>query len=162
MVHCVFIDFSCIFLLIHLVLSISGFNAISFLLITKIICDNINSNFPTLRISDDTTFLQKIKMSLIKVKDKFQVTIPAAIRKIAKLDVGDLLEITVKEDGIFLRRKTINYREDIIGELRDALAETVEEDNTIIKKSDDEIMDEAIKTIREVRAEKHQKKRNMK
>lgn len=101
-------------------------------------------------------------MSLIKVKDKFQVTIPAAIRKIAKLDVGDLLEITVKEDGIFLRRKTINYREDIIGELRDALAETVEEDNTIIKKSDDEIMDEAIKTIREVRAEKHQKKRNMK
>ena len=35
-------------------------------------------------------------MSLVKVKEKFQVTLPAAIRQKAGVDVGDLLEATVQ------------------------------------------------------------------
>ncbi|MCK5784419.1 MAG: AbrB/MazE/SpoVT family DNA-binding domain-containing protein [Desulfobacterales bacterium] len=32
-------------------------------------------------------------MPLVKIKDKFQVTIPASIRKAIELDIGDLLEV---------------------------------------------------------------------
>lgn len=35
-------------------------------------------------------------MSLVKVKEKFQVTLPAAIRQKVGVDVGDLLEATVQ------------------------------------------------------------------
>ena len=41
-------------------------------------------------------------MPLVKVKDKFQVTIPADIRKAIKLDIGDLLEAELREEGILL------------------------------------------------------------
>lgn len=40
-------------------------------------------------------------MPMIKVKEKFQVTIPDAIRKEAGLAVGDYLEV-VSEDGVIV------------------------------------------------------------
>jgi AbrB family looped-hinge helix DNA binding protein len=46
-------------------------------------------------------------MSLVKVKEKFQVTLPAAIRQQAGLAVGDLLEIEVKGNKITLTPKSI-------------------------------------------------------
>lgn len=44
-------------------------------------------------------------MPLVKVKEKFQVTLPTAIRKKAGVDVGDLLEATVKGKKIMLTPK---------------------------------------------------------
>ena len=35
-------------------------------------------------------------MPLVKVKEKFQVTIPTALRKAVRLSVGDLLEAEAK------------------------------------------------------------------
>ena len=43
--------------------------------------------------------------SLIRVKDKFQITIPVALRTATALQLGDYLEATQFEDGIFFRPK---------------------------------------------------------
>jgi AbrB family looped-hinge helix DNA binding protein len=50
-------------------------------------------------------------MSLVKVKEKFQVTIPTSLRKTVRLAVGDLLEAEAKGNVIILRPKSVVDRE---------------------------------------------------
>ena len=50
-------------------------------------------------------------MSLVKVKDKYQVTLPAEIRKQVGLAVGDLLEVEIKGAQITLTPKSVVDRE---------------------------------------------------
>ena len=50
-------------------------------------------------------------MSLVTVKPKFQVTIPAKLRKGINLHEGDLLDATLVEGGILLRPKEVVDRE---------------------------------------------------
>lgn len=40
---------------------------------------------------------------LVRVKDKFQVTIPVQVREAAAIQAGDYLEVTAVPDGILLR-----------------------------------------------------------
>ena len=46
-------------------------------------------------------------MPLVTVKPKFQITIPAKLRKGLDLHEGDLLEATVVGDGILFRPKEV-------------------------------------------------------
>lgn len=46
-------------------------------------------------------------MTLIKVKDKYQVTLPISIRKIAHVAVGDILEAKVADKKITLTPKAV-------------------------------------------------------
>ncbi len=50
-------------------------------------------------------------MSLVKVREKYQVTLPAAVRRKAGIAVGDLLEAQVKGTKITLTPKRIVDRE---------------------------------------------------
>ncbi len=50
-------------------------------------------------------------MALVKIKEKYQVTIPAALREKAGLEVGDLLEAKVVGRKITLTPKTVLDRE---------------------------------------------------
>ena len=52
-------------------------------------------------------------MPQIKVKQKFQVTIPSSIRKAAGLAVGDYLEALVEGDNIVLKPKAQAERDAI-------------------------------------------------
>ena len=45
---------------------------------------------------------------LVRVKDKFQVTIPVEVRAAISIEKGDYLEATVYEGGILLRPKRIS------------------------------------------------------
>jgi AbrB family looped-hinge helix DNA binding protein len=45
--------------------------------------------------------------NLIRVKDKFQITIPVALRTATALQLGDYLEATQFEDGILLRPQRV-------------------------------------------------------
>ena len=54
-------------------------------------------------------------MPLVKVKTKYQVTLPVAVRKKAGLAVGDLLEAEVKGKKITLTPKSIIDREIALG-----------------------------------------------
>lgn len=49
-------------------------------------------------------------VSLVKVKDKYQVTLPVDIRRKARLAVGDMLEATVKGTLITLTPKAVVNR----------------------------------------------------
>ena len=46
-------------------------------------------------------------MPLVKVKEKFQITLPAELRDVLHLAVGDLLEATVEQDKIVLTPKAV-------------------------------------------------------
>ena len=48
-----------------------------------------------------------ITLPLVKVKEKFQVTIPTELREALHLTVGDLLEATVENDTIVLKPKVV-------------------------------------------------------
>jgi AbrB family looped-hinge helix DNA binding protein len=48
-----------------------------------------------------------LTLPLVKVKDKFQITIPAEIREEVPLAVGDLLEATVDGQTIVLKPKEV-------------------------------------------------------
>ncbi|MGH7629278.1 MAG: AbrB/MazE/SpoVT family DNA-binding domain-containing protein [Gemmatimonadales bacterium] len=50
-------------------------------------------------------------MALVKVKDKYQVTLPASVRQKARVTVGDLLEATVEGKKITLTPKSVVDRE---------------------------------------------------
>lgn len=44
---------------------------------------------------------------LVKVTRGGQITLPAAIRRAAGIDVGDYVEVTVTEDGLILKAKQV-------------------------------------------------------
>ncbi|MBI2755450.1 MAG: AbrB/MazE/SpoVT family DNA-binding domain-containing protein [Chloroflexi bacterium] len=46
-------------------------------------------------------------MTLIRLRPKGQLTLPDSIRRLAHLDPGDVLEVTVEEAGIVLRAKKL-------------------------------------------------------
>ncbi|MGH7410639.1 MAG: AbrB/MazE/SpoVT family DNA-binding domain-containing protein, partial [Candidatus Methylomirabilis sp.] len=50
-------------------------------------------------------------MPLVKIKEKYQVTLPASVRRKAGLAVGDLLEATVEGKKITLTPKSVVDRE---------------------------------------------------
>jgi len=46
-------------------------------------------------------------MAVVKVKDKFQVTLPASLRKRAGVEIGDFLEARVERGRITLTPKSL-------------------------------------------------------
>lgn len=56
------------------------------------------SDFPTLSVYH----LEKA-MELVRVKSKFQITIPVSLQEEAGLKVGDMLEVTFENGAIVLR-----------------------------------------------------------
>jgi AbrB family looped-hinge helix DNA binding protein len=49
-------------------------------------------------------------MAIVRIKDKFQVTLPAAIRRRAGLAVGDWLEARIEKGKITLSPKSLTDR----------------------------------------------------
>ena len=48
-----------------------------------------------------------LALPLVKVKEKFQITLPAEIREQLRLAVGDLLEATIQGQTIVLKPKDV-------------------------------------------------------
>ena len=48
-----------------------------------------------------------LPLPLVKVKEKFQITLPVELRKALRLDVGDILEATVERNTIVLKPKAV-------------------------------------------------------
>lgn len=62
-------------------------------------------------------------MALVKVKQKYQVVIPEAVRREIPLEVGDLVEIKVKGKDIVLRPKAVVDRDPIRESVEEGLAD---------------------------------------
>jgi len=55
--------------------------------------------------------MEGVTVPLVRVKEKYQVTLPASVRRKAGLAVGDLLEANVKGKKITLMPKSVVDRE---------------------------------------------------
>ena len=91
-------------------------------------------------------------MPLVTVKPKFQVTIPAKLRRGLDLHEGDVMEATIAGDGILLRPKDVVDRNAAAGRIASILAriEPLPED---AGRSENEIMDDIIADIAKARRE---------
>lgn len=92
-------------------------------------------------------------MSLVTVKPKFQVTIPAKLRKGLNLHEGDLLEATVVGDGILFRPKEVVDRNAAADRIASILSR-IEISPDDAGRSEDEIMEDVIADIARLRRER--------
>lgn len=121
----------------------------------------LHRDFPALRCDpsgvtnygNSNSACMRIVMPLVTVKPKFQVTIPAKLRRGLKLHEGDIMEATVLADGIFLRPKDVVDRTAVADRLATLLAriEPAPED---AGRSEDEVMADAIADIAVARRER--------
>src|SRR4029450_10012729 len=61
-------------------------------------------------------------LPLVKVKEKFQITLPAELREVLHLAVGDLLEATIEDNVIVLKPKIVVDRAQAWVKIEHALA----------------------------------------
>lgn len=91
-------------------------------------------------------------MNLVTVKPKFQVTIPAKLRKGINLQEGDIMEAIRVDDGILFKVKQVVDRDVIADRIASTFAAArVPPEN--IRRSEDEIMQETIEEISASRRE---------
>ena len=89
-------------------------------------------------------------MPLVTVKSKFQVTIPARLRKDIELREGDIMEATLMGDGILFRPKQVVDRDAAADRIAAAIAAT-EPSSADLGRSEDEIMEDTIADIAQSR-----------
>ena len=92
-------------------------------------------------------------MALVKVKPKFQVTIPAKLRKGFDLREGDIMEATLVGDGILFIPKDLVDRGAAAARIAVRFAAT-QPSSDDLGRSEDEIMTDAIADIAESRRER--------
>jgi AbrB family looped-hinge helix DNA binding protein len=63
-----------------------------------------------------------LTLPLVKVKEKFQITLPAELREVLHLAVGDLLEATIEDNVIVLKPKVVIDREHAWNKIEHATA----------------------------------------
>jgi AbrB family looped-hinge helix DNA binding protein len=61
-------------------------------------------------------------LPLVKVKEKFQITLPAELREALHLAVGDLLEAVIQDNVIVLKPKVVVDREQAWAKVEQAMA----------------------------------------
>ncbi len=93
-------------------------------------------------------------MSLVTVKPKFQVTIPAKLRGHIDLHEGDVLDAVLVKDGILLRPKAVVDRALAAGRVEAAFA-SAEPSAEDARRSEDEIVRDTTGEIAKARAVGH-------
>lgn len=97
-------------------------------------------------------------MPLVTVKDKFQVTIPAKLRDRIKIQIGDLLEVSIHEEGLLLRPKEVVDKKAIADQV-EALLRDAPVDPEDQGKSEEEILEESIADVAASRSARRQSDR---
>ncbi len=92
-------------------------------------------------------------MPFVTVKPRFQVTIPAKLRRGIELREGDIMEATLVDDGILLRPKEVVDRNVAADRIATAFAGT-QPSSIDSGRSEDELMRESIAEIAEARRER--------
>ena len=92
-------------------------------------------------------------MSLITVKPKFQITIPAKLRKGINLHEGDIMQATIVRDGILLRPMDVVDRNSSAARITANFAATAPSPQDAIR-AEDEIMEDTIADIAASRRER--------
>jgi AbrB family looped-hinge helix DNA binding protein len=97
-------------------------------------------------------------LPLVKVKEKFQITLPVELREVLHLAVGDLLEATIEDNVIILKPKVVVDRAQSWAQIEHAMAR-VEDRAPNPHQSPQEQEEEIAAIIKEYRQDKHAKRR---
>lgn len=97
--------------------------------------------------------LNETPMSIVTVKPKFQVTIPAKLRKGIDLREGDFLEATLVGNGILFKPKALIDRDSTADRI-DARFAATQPSTADLGRSEDEIMKDAINDVSRSRRER--------
>jgi len=98
-----------------------------------------------------------LTLPLVRVKEKFQVTIPTELREALHLTVGDMLEATVESDTIVLKPKAVVDRRQAWAQVERAMA-SVQDRAPNPKQSPQEQEEEIAEIVKEYRKD-HAKRR---
>jgi AbrB family looped-hinge helix DNA binding protein len=101
-------------------------------------------------MSESLTFTQGGAMALVRVRGKYQVTIPKEVRRKLGLRVGDYLEVEVQGSAILLKPKALLDKDEALEKLR-AVLEKLRERRAAL--SEEEVEREVLEAIRAVRTE---------
>src|SRR5919108_2660042 len=91
-----------------------------------------------------------LTLPLVKVKDKFQITLPVELREALHLAVGDLLEATIQDNVIVLKPKAVVDREQAWAKIEHAMG-SVKDLATNPQQSPQEQEEEIAEIIKEYR-----------
>jgi len=92
-------------------------------------------------------------MPLVTIKPKFQVTIPAKLRRGINLREGDIMEATVMEDGILFRPMDVVNRSAAADRIAAGFADATQSSEDL-GRTEDEIMEDTIADIADSRRER--------
>src|SRR5215471_1187716 len=98
-----------------------------------------------------------LTLPLVKIKEKFQITLPAELREALHLAVGDLLEATIQDNVIVLKPKAVVDREQAWAKIEHAMA-SVEDRAPNPQQSSKEQEEEIAAIVKEYRHD-HAKRR---
>lgn len=90
----------------------------------------------------------ELTLPLVRVKEKFQVTIPTELREALHLTVGDILEATVERDNIVLKPKAVVDRR----QAWDGVIEAMERVHAKQRRSTKDPKEEEEEIAREIKA----------
>ena len=96
-------------------------------------------------------------MPLVTVKPKFQVTIPAKLRRGIHLREGDVMEATVMGDGILFRPMDVVNRSVAADRVAAGFAAT-RQSSEDLGRTEEEIMEDTIADIADSRRERRNRK----
>jgi AbrB family looped-hinge helix DNA binding protein len=99
-----------------------------------------------------------LALPLVKVKEKFQITLPAELREVLHVAVGDLLEATIQDNVIVLKPKVVVDRAQAWAKIEHAMA-SVTDRAPNPQQSPQEQEEEIAEIIKEYRQEKYAKRR---
>jgi AbrB family looped-hinge helix DNA binding protein len=91
-------------------------------------------------------------MTLIKIRERAQITLPAKVRKALKIEQGDYLEAELVEGGVMLKPVALVDR----GVARARLEALLRGSRYVgpePEPSEDEVMEEAVRAVKETRRE---------
>ena len=97
------------------------------------------------------TFYKERAMALVRVKGKYQVTIPKEVRRKLGLRVGDYLEVEVQGSAILLKPKALLDKDEAFEKLQ-AVLEKLRGKRAAL--SEEEVEREVLEVIRAVRTER--------
>jgi AbrB family looped-hinge helix DNA binding protein len=89
-----------------------------------------------------------LTLPLVKVKEKFQITLPAELREVLHLAVGDLLEATIEDNVIVLKPKVVVDR----AQARQQLIEVMDRVHANLPPSTQDPKEEEEEIAREIKA----------
>jgi AbrB family looped-hinge helix DNA binding protein len=93
-----------------------------------------------------------LALPLVKVKEKFQITLPVEIREQLRLGVGDLLEATIQGQTIVLKPKDVVDR----AQARQQLIEVMDRVHAKLPPSSQDPKEEEEEIAREIKAHRQE------